>query len=55
MFGLLSTLLAFRLTEFPQNREGYKKVKPLNREDSKNYAIIYPCAELELDRVLHQA
>ena len=26
VFGPLPSMLAFRLTEFPQNREGYKKV-----------------------------
>ena len=46
VFGPLPPLLAFRLTEFPQNREGYKKVKLHNREDNKKSCKnIYPCPQ----------
>ena len=44
MFGPLPSLLAFRLTKFPQNMEGYKKVKLHNRDDNKKLCKdIYPC------------
>ena len=44
VFGPLPSLLAFRLTELPRNREGYKKVKLQIREDNKNSCYnIYPC------------
>ena len=43
--GPLPSLLPFRLTELPQNREGYKKVKLQFREDKKKSCHnIYPCS-----------